>query len=207
MKKWFALNKPATWVVIAVFAAGTGARWWHERDGHQLSFRTAVVKRGDVAATISWSGTIEPLAVVDVGAQVAGLIKTFGTHINCQTIDYGSVVEKGAVLATIDDSVYAADLLVARAGELSAVANLEQMKAKFDQAEAEWKRAQELFKNKLPAGVDYDTDKANYEVARANVSVANSRVAQAQADLKKAQRNLDFCTIKSRSTASLLTAA
>jgi HlyD family secretion protein len=197
MKKWFALNKPATWIVIAVFAAGTGAWWWHERDGRQLSFRTAVVKRGDVAATISSSGTIEPLAVVDVGAQVAGLIKTFGTDINGKTIDYGSMVEKGAVLATIDDSVYAADLLVARAGELSAVANLEQMKAKFDQAEAEWKRAQELFNNKLLAGVDYDTDKANYEVARANVSVANSGVAQAQADLEKAQRNLDFCTIKS----------
>jgi HlyD family secretion protein len=197
MKKWFALNKPATWIVIAVFAAGTGAWWWHERDGHQLSFRTALVKRGNVAATISSSGTIEPLAVVDVGAQVAGLIKTFGTDINGQTIDYGSVVEKGAMLATIDDSVYAADLLVARAGELSAVANLEQMKAKFDQAEAEWKRAQELFNNKLLAGVDYDTDKANYEVARANVSVANSGIAQAQADLEKAQRNLDFCTIKS----------
>jgi HlyD family secretion protein len=197
MKKWFALNKPATWIVIAVFAVGIGAWLWREREGRQLSFRTAVVKRGDVAATISSSGTIEPLAVVDVGAQVAGIIKTFGTDINGKTIDYGSMVKKDAVLAKIDDSVYAADLLVARAGELSAAANLEQMKAKFDQAEAEWKRAQELFNNKLLAGVDYDTDKANYEVARANVSVANSGVAQAQADLEKAQRNLDFCTIRS----------
>ena len=33
-----------------------------------MSFRTAVVKRGDVAATISASGTIEPEEVVDVGA-------------------------------------------------------------------------------------------------------------------------------------------
>ena len=30
------------------------------------------LKRGDVAATISATGTIEPLEVVDVGAQVAG---------------------------------------------------------------------------------------------------------------------------------------
>jgi HlyD family secretion protein len=101
------------------------------------------------------------------------------------------------VLAKIDDSVYAADLSVAKAGELSATANLEQMQAKLDQADAEWKRAQELYNSKLLSGVDYDTDKANYEVARANVSVASSGIAQAKADLEKAQRNLDFCVIKS----------
>jgi HlyD family secretion protein len=155
------------------------------------------VKRGDVIATISASGTIEPVEVVDIGAQVAGIIKSFGTDINGKIIDYGSTVEEGAVLAKIDDSVYAADLSVAKAGELSAEANLEQMNAKLDQAAAEWKRAQELFTNKLMAQVDYDTDKANYEVAQANVSVAKSGIAQAQADLEKAQRNLDFCIIKS----------
>lgn len=177
---------------------GVVGLWWrHGRGTAPASFRTAVVKRGDVAATINASGTIEPLEVVDVGAQVAGVIKSFGTDINGKTVDYGSTVEKGAVLAQIDDSVYAADLSVAKAGELSAEATLEQMQAKLDQAAAEWRRAQALFANELMAQVDYDTDKANYEVAQANVSVAKSGIAQAKADLEKAQRNLDFCTIKS----------
>jgi HlyD family secretion protein len=86
---------------------------------------------------------------------------------------------------------------VAKAGELSATANLEQMNAKLDQADAEWKRAQDLYKSRLVAQVDFDTAKANYEVARANVSVARSAIAEAQAALEKAQRNLDFCVIKS----------
>jgi len=107
------------------------------------------------------------------------------------------MVREGSLLAKIDDSVYAADLSVAKAGQLSAAANLEQMKAKLEQATADWKRGQELFASKLISQVDYDTAKANYEVAKANVSVANSGVAQAQADLEKAQRNLDFCTINS----------
>jgi len=34
-----------------------------------------------VIVTISASGTIEPVEVVDVGAQVAGLIKAFGTDV------------------------------------------------------------------------------------------------------------------------------
>jgi HlyD family secretion protein len=191
------LTKPFLAIAIIILAGGAGVGWWRMRSDHKLSFRTAVVKRGDVAATISSSGTIEPSETVDVGAQVAGRITLFGTDINGQTIDYNSVVEKGAMLAKIDDSVYAADLSVARAGELTAAANLEQMNAKLDQAEAEWKRAQELYHNKLMSQVDYDTDKANYEVAKANVSVARSGIAQAQADLDKAQRNLDFCIISS----------
>jgi HlyD family secretion protein len=205
------LKTPLIAILIVILAGGAGAWWWQARNNSHLSFRTAVVKRGDVAATISASGTIEPVEVVDVGAQVAGLIKAFGTDINGRTIDYGSVIEEGAVLAKIDESVYAADLAVARAqmeqdkaGELSAAANLDQMKAKLIQADAEWKRAQELSNAKLLARVDYDTAQANFEVAKANVAVAEAALAeakaatvQAQAGLDKAQRNLDFCIIKS----------
>jgi len=198
------LKLPVIVIAIVILAGGAGAWWWHTRGNSKLSFLTATVKRGDVAATISASGTIEPDETVDVGAQVAGRITTFGTDIAGKTIDYDSVVEKGAMLAKIDDSVYAADLLVAKAGELTAAANLEQMNAKLDQTEAEWKRAQELYNSKLMAQVDYDTDKANYEVAKANVSVAKSGIAQAQADLDKAQRNLDFCIIKSPVTGVII---
>ena len=173
------------------------AWWWRTHAGPKLSFATAAVKRGDLAATIGATGTIEPLEVVDVGAQVDGRVSVFGTDTDGKTVDYGSTVEQGALLTKIDDSVYAADLSVAKAGELSAEANVEQMNAKLDQAAAEWKRAQDLFQNKLISQVDYDTDKANFEVAKANVSVASSGVAQARADFEKAQRNLDFCTINS----------
>jgi len=196
---------------IAVAVLGAGIWWRHARSSSQVSFRTAVVKRGDLETTINASGTIEPMEVVDIGAQVAGRIKSFGTDIKGKTVDYGSVVEQGAVLVKIDDSVYAADLAVARAqvgqaaaGELSAAASLEQMKAKLIQAEAQWKRMQELFGSKLISPVDHDTAKANYEVAKSDVSVAEAGVAQAkasavqaQAGLDKAQRNLDFCVIQS----------
>ncbi len=184
-------------LIVAVLAAVAGTAWWRSNNAPALSYTTAAVKRGDLVATIGATGTIEPMEVVDVGAQVAGRISSFGVDSEGKSVDFGSVVQKGAVLAKIDDSVYAADLSVAKAGELSAAANLEQMNAKLDQAAAEWKRSQELFANKLISQVDYDAAKANFEVAKANVSVAKSGVAQAKADLEKAQRNLDFCTINS----------
>ena len=198
-------------LVLVVLAAAVIGWGWHSRNGHAVALATIPVRHGDLTATISATGTIEPIEVVDVGAQVAGLIKAFGKDKNGNTIDYGSVVEEGTVLANIDDSVYAADLALARAqveqdkaGELSAAASLEQIKAKLIQTEAEWKRAQELSNSKLISTADYDTYKANYEIAKANISsgeaaIAQARAAtvQAQALLDKAQRNLDFCVIKS----------
>jgi HlyD family secretion protein len=218
MKNWLTFRKPVIPIVVVALMAGTGAWWWRARSDPKLSFVTAPVKRGDLAATISSTGTIEPVEVVDVGAQVAGRINSFGMDKDGKTIDYRSVVEEGAVLATIDDSVYAADLAVAnaqleqdKAAELSAGSNVEQAKAKLVQAEAEWNRAQELSRAKLMSGSDYDTAKANYEVAKANVSVAESAVAQAKAStvqaraaVERAQRNLDFCTIKSPVTGVII---
>jgi HlyD family secretion protein len=191
------LKKRAIAFFILALVAVAGVWWGRTRNGATPAYSTARITRGDVAATIGATGTIEPLEVVDVGAQVAGRVSAFGMDRDGKTVDYGSQVEQGALLAKIDESVYAADLSVAQARELSAAANLEQMNAKLDQAAAEWKRSQQLFAEKLVSEVDYDTAKANYEVAKANVSVAKSGVAQAKADLEKARRNLDFCTINS----------
>src|SRR5579871_6019515 len=124
-------NKWLVVVVVLVLVLAGGIWWWHSRGGEKLSFTTAEVKRGDVTATISASGTIEPLEVVDIGAQVDGRISAFGTDATGKTVDYGSTVTEGSLLAKIDDSVYAADLSVSKAGLLSAQANLEQMNAKL----------------------------------------------------------------------------
>ena len=195
-------------VAVCAVAIGLG---WHLKGGQTVEFKTVTIRRGDLSSTISASGTIEPLEVIDVGAQVAGLIRSFGKDKSGKPVDYGSLVEEGGILAVIDDSVYNADLALAnaqveqdKAGELSAAANLQQIKARLVQAEAEWNRAQELSRAKLVSGTDYDTYKANYEIAKANVAVGESSVAQmraasvqAQALLDKAKRNLGFCTIQS----------
>src|SRR6266700_765771 len=99
-------------VALAIAVIGLA---WRTRNGHKVLFNTVPVKHGDLVATISATGTIEPVEVVDVGAQVAGLIKAFGHDKSGNTIDYGSIVEEGTVLAKIDDSVYAADRALARA--------------------------------------------------------------------------------------------
>src|SRR5437879_1377654 len=108
-------KRPFVPIVLLVLVAGFGGLRWKARTGQIGSFKTALLRRGDLEATSSANGTIEPVEVVDVGAQVAGLIRSFGTDRSGKAIDYGSIVEEGSILAQIDDSVYAADLALANA--------------------------------------------------------------------------------------------
>ncbi len=174
-------------------------------------FRTVQVKRGDLQATISATGTVEPEEVVDIGAQVAGRIVAFGKDKKGDEIDYGSVVENGTVLARIDDALYAADVASAKAtlalnkaGVQNAEANLLQLKAKLTQAQRDWARAQKLGPSDALSQADYDAAQSAFDSAKANVEVgkaailqANKAVDQSQAALTRAQQNLSYCTIVS----------
>jgi HlyD family secretion protein len=192
-------------------AGGGGFMAWRAHHSTRSLFRTAVVKQGDLVATITATGTVEPEEVVDVGAQVSGQFLEFGKDGNGNRIDYRSVVESNMLLARIDPRLYkaAVDLDHAtlnsdKAGEAQAAANVEQMIAKEAQAEADWKRAQVLGPSEALAPTTYDSYKAAYETAKANLAMARASAEsakaatqQAEANLEKDQYNLDQCTIKS----------
>jgi HlyD family secretion protein len=202
-------------VVIALILLGLvggAAAWYFQRDGAQaVAFRTAPVSRGDLLISISATGTLEPEEVIDVGAQVAGQIIAFGKDAEGKTVDYGSHVEAGTVLAQIDDSLYQAQaaeanaqIQQAKAGLQMAHANLQQAKAKLDQARRDWDRAQKLGPSEALAQASYDSYRSAYEIAQADVAVrdaaifqAQAAVAQAEAVGRRAQRNLDYTTIRS----------
>ncbi len=198
--------------VIVVAAAGAAGAWaWHAHHGAKPLWRTGTVRKGNLMAMITATGTVEPEEVVDVGAQVSGQFLKFGTDKNGKPIDYDSVVKSNDLLASIDTSLFQADVNLDKAVvdsdkamEAQATANVEQMKAKEVEAEADWKRAQILGPSEALAPTTYDSYKANYEIAKANLNVAIAAVAsanaatkQAQASLAKAQQTLDYCTIRS----------
>jgi len=195
--------------VVAVVAALALLGYLLRGSGKSAGFKTVQVKRGDLQATISATGTVEPEEVVDIGAQVAGKIVTFGKDKHGKPVDYGSVVEAGMVLAQIDDALYAADaasakaqLAQAKAAVQKAQADLGQMQAKLFQTERDWARAQKLGPSDALSQTDYDASRSAFEVAKANLAVgkaaivqAQGAVSQAEATLKRALQNLSYCTI------------
>jgi len=200
----------AVLVLVLITAALAGLRHGRANRGKDVTYRTAQVKRGDLLAAISATGTIEPTVVVIVGAQVNGMIKSFGKDKNGKTIDYSSVVEQGTVLARIDDSLYVAardaakaQLEQATANKTGADANVLQMKANLLLAQQNWERAKRLGPSEALSQSTYDQYHAGFETATANLAAAEAAVeqakasmAQARAALHTAELNLGYCTIK-----------
>ncbi|MFA7348880.1 MAG: efflux RND transporter periplasmic adaptor subunit [Desulfurivibrionaceae bacterium] len=184
--------------LIALLLLGSLAAWQLTRNTEKgAAYRTAELKRGDLQVTISATGTVEPEEVIDVGAQVAGRIISFGKDAKGKTVDYGSVVEAGTVLARIDDSLYAADVAQAEAQLLSNKAGLQKAKADLGRTEQDWKRAQQLGPSEALSQSSFDAYESAHKTALAQVAVSEASIRQAEASLKRAQRNLGYCTITS----------
>ena len=127
---------------------GTALYSYYNTPREKLVFKSEKISRGDLRSTISASGTIEPEELINVGAQVNGKIMSFGTDADGKTIDYGSRITAGMVLARIDDVLYDAEVRQAKASKLqaeaaikSANANIAVAKANLRLAEQNWLRA------------------------------------------------------------------
>ncbi len=188
--------------LVLLWGAGAAGLWyWNERQAGMFSFRTVPVTRGDIRPLIRASGTVEPEEVVDVGAQVAGLINSFGEDLDepSKPIGYGSRVEEGTVLARLDDSLFLARVEQARANFARSGADLEQALAKLRVAERVLARNRQLLdrNQSLVSPQDVDAAQGDYDHAQATVLVARSNIEVARANLNEAEVNLGYTTVKS----------
>ena len=166
------------WILIGLLlAAGAGGYFYfHHSGSEKLSFNTVTVTRGELTATVTATGILNPVVNVTVGSQVSGRISKL-------YVDYNSPVTKGQVLAEIDPATYQATVEQVTADLANAKANLELQQAQFE-------RNAELFTNKLVSGSDYDTALASLHSAEAMLKIK-------QATLNNAMVNLNYCKIVS----------
>jgi HlyD family secretion protein len=192
------LGKKTLIALMAILLLGSLAAWQFTRGrGKEISYRTAELTRGDLLVTISATGTVEPEEVIDVGAQVAGRIISFGRDAKGKTVDYGSLVEAGTVLARIDDSLYVSDVAQAEAQLQSNKAGLQRARAELIQAEQNWNRARQLGPSEALSQSTYEGYESGYKTALAQVAVSEAAISQAEAALARARRNLGYCIITS----------
>lgn len=194
--------KRLAFFLILLWGGGALGYWyWNGTQARPVEFRTVAVDRGDLKLTIEATGTIEPVEVVDVGAQVAGLIRGFGADPADpgKSISYGSKVEEGTVLALLDESLFRARVDQARAKHERAKADVLQARAKMRQAERELDRDRSLKSrgSGMVSEQQLDATLAEHEVASAGLAVAESASAVAAADLEEARVNLGYTTIRS----------
>jgi membrane fusion protein, multidrug efflux system len=117
----------------------------------------AAAAKEPVRATLHALGTVEATESVKISAELDALVREL-------PFEEGRLVRKGQTLAVLNDSELAAE--VHRAAALR------------NQAELNWKRADELVKKKISSSQEENNARAAFDVADANWKLAQARLAK-----------------------------
>lgn len=154
--------------VAVIGLVGFGAYKWlggGAPEQHQMPPAQVVVqdiKRQDIPLTFEYSGRTAGSREVEIRARVSGILQE-------RTYVEGSEVKEGQILFKIDPASFEAS----RA----------QQQALLTQTERNWRRVDELFKQKAVSAKEYDDARAAYE--------------QAKAAIDTAKINLNYTTVRS----------
>ncbi len=170
--------------VAVVLALAGGGWWWSQRGAADVvQYRTGKIERGPLVATVSASGTVNPVTQVSVGTQVSGQIKDI-------YVDFNSEVKAGQLIAVIDPESIEyrvrsaqADVDAARAAVLTAQANAAAGRAGVSRAETDLTEAQRTHDRNLSLVSKGFIAQSEADRTRALVNTATESVKSAQAQL------------------------
>ena len=195
------MNGVVKWVVVLGIGGGLLGGAWVLREsligdgprggagqGGPIAVEVAPVEHGAIEHRRELSGTIEAAAEFVVAPKVGGRVERI-------VVDLADVVQRGQVVAVLDDAEFRqaeeqakANLSVAQAESLAANKGQEIAKRNFD-------RVAGLRKKSLVSAQDLDTALADKLGADARVAVAASEVKRARASLREAQVRKDYARV------------
>jgi len=179
MKRWLAV------LCLILVVAAVAAAVYYPRGGEAPTpaLGTAAVRRGDLVAEVSATGTLSPLVEVQVGSQVSGTIHRI--HV-----DFNSRVTAGQLIAEIEPSLIAAAVAQADANAKSAVAAREKAVVAVHDAQRRLERLRKLSEERIVSDNDLDAAEFALEAAQAEERVQEATVGQRQAALEQARVDL-----------------
>jgi len=153
--------------------------------------QTGEISRGDIIDAVATTGTVQAVTTVQEGSQASGNISRLGA-------DFNSIVHKGQMLATLDPSLFEAEVEQARANLNQMRANLtraqsdlEQMNVQLVDAQQKYTRASELAVKRLIPQSDLDAAQIAVDAARAGVTAQQATVEQTQAAVRQSEASVD----------------
>ncbi len=191
------MKKSLFFLVAAVLAGSIGFYFWRTASAARPEFRTLPVARGDLLVAVSATGSVEPVEIIDVGAQIVGIVKKFGPDPNQpgKMIDHNSQVKQGDILAHLDDAPHQNELKRALANLKLAESELARVEARLKQAESAYRRAQKL--RDTNSDTEYENAVANYDIATAEAGIAAAKLEQAKVAKDQADINLGYTVVRS----------
>src|SRR5271166_2187585 len=177
------------WPIAAALLMATGVTFWWMTERKQGSrYVSAEVDRGSVVRSVTATGTVNPVIVVQVGTYDSGPIIAIYA-------DFNAPVKAGQLIAKIDPRPFIVKVHEAQA----ALGNSQSQLAK-DQADLAYKkllfnRDSKLMAEDVISQDSLDNATSAYQQAASQVALDGSIVEQQRANLEEAQVNLDYTNI------------
>src|SRR5438552_12185269 len=147
------------------------------------------VQQANVPDLLEAVGTVHAAQTSDLASQMMGNIVEVRAH-------EGDRVQRGQVLAVIDDSQPRAAVDRATAAGVAAQQQLVAADSALSLAESTLKRYQNLYERKSVSPQEFDEVKARQQGALARRDMAQAGQAQSQAVLNQARTSLDYTRIR-----------
>ncbi|MFC0135628.1 efflux transporter periplasmic adaptor subunit [Massilia eurypsychrophila] len=156
-------------LVVAAAAAAAYLQSKKEKPVPDSKYRSAVVDSGNIIQTVTATGTINPVALINVGSQVSGTVVELKA-------DFNDHVKKGQVLLKLDPTIFNAQIRQVEASLASAQASMRLAQSNFE-------RNQRLVAQNYVSALTLDQSRRELDVAKANIKLAEAQLARSQADL------------------------
>lgn len=175
-------------ILALIIALGVWFLFPGSEEDQAPAYDFALIKRGNLKATVSATGSVNPVITVQVGSQVSGTIQTLNA-------DFNSRVSKGQVIAQIDSAIFDARLAEANSKLKSAQASRDKAWVAVLDAARQLRRVEDLHKQKLVSESNVDEVRFAHEAATVEHRVKEAAVAQAAAGRERERVNLAYTTI------------
>ena len=190
------------WLALVLIAAAAAAWWWTQgersaepgRPGQAsqqraVAVEVAPVSQGNIRQWASFTGSLTAASQFDVSTRIAGRLEEL-------LADLGDTVERGQVIARLDDEEVQQDLAQARAELAVARANLAEAEASLEAARRSLNRTRELREQRVASQAELDAAVTEVQAHEARVDLARSQIAQREAALRTAEIRLSYTTVR-----------
>ena len=151
---------------------------------------TEPVARGDLRVTVTATGTVEPVHLVQVGAEISGTVRAVSA-------DYNDRVTRGQVLVELDTEALRARVAEARASVASADAAILQAEPTLDEARSALRRMEALVRSQVATTAQVESARAAVARGEAALAAARAQRTVSRANLSSAQTALSKAVIRS----------
>lgn len=152
------------------------------------SLLTASVVRGNVEESVLATGTLKPVRLVAVGAQVSGRIVAL-------KVGLGQSVMAGDLVAEIDSVTQDNALKTAEAALANVKAQRLEKQAQLALDEQTLARQQQMIEKRAVSQADYDSAAAAAAVTRAQIEALDALLAQGEVAIETAKANIGYTRI------------